>query len=395
MMGGRMESGEARGDVRGAGVITPALPDLTEYPHLASIYDDEFRTRYQRDNETAPDLLWTALCDADPIGDPYRREFNVLISEGVACGLLDNGARSRLRSSSADQRWGAFSELEVGHFFSERAFAWVPRPTGKGRRQGDIGLRLLQPAFVEVKAILDRPIQATQEFISRKVWRIGENCLKKVDRPLWAQTWIQQLAPDFDGGDYRRWLLRGLESNQPLPFHLEYVSRSGLVVQIEVVRSPLTSGEATQTQMPPACWLSTGSYIRQSINKAYEQVPDDGRVSLIILRPHLTFKPGIDDMLDSLYGKQQWIVSVGPKPTLVGTKRARDGFFSRSVRTRVSGVGLLNAVRTEHGTQLSLDLYHNPFARYPLNWQSLAGAAIRHLVPGDDGTMVWVEAPHD
>ena len=376
-------------------MITPGLPDLTEYPRLASIYDEEFRTRYHQGNQAAPDLLWTVLCDDRPVADPYRREFDALILEGLRSTLLDDDMRSRLRSSSSEQRWGAFSELEVGRFFSERAFAWVPRPRGKGSKQGDIGLQLPQPAFVEIKAILDRPVQATQEFIRRKVWRINESCLEKVNRPLWAQTWIRQLAPDFDGGDYRRWLLRCLESKQPLPFHEEYVSRSGLVLSVEVVPSPLTSGKATQTQMAPACWLSTGSYIKNSLSEAYKQVPDDGRVSLVILRPHLTFKPGTDDMLDSLYGKQEWIVSVGPKPTLVGTKRARDGFFSPSGHTRVSGVGLLDAVRTESGTQLSLDLYHNPFARYPLNWQSLAGAAIRHFVPGDDGTMVWVETTHD
>ena len=370
------------------------LADLTEYPQLASVYDVDFRRRYSEKNEAAPDLLWTVLCDPSPVADPYRQEFDTLVAEGLRSGLLGNEMRGRLRSSSAEQRYGAVSELEVGRFLSERGFAWLPRPRGRGTRCGDIQLHTHPPAFVEVKAILDRPIEVIEQFISRKLWRVTEMCVKQVNRPLLVQTMIYQVAPDFDGRHYRRWLLRHLSADAPLPRHARYAGRAGLVLDIEVIDSPLTSRESAQIQTPPAHWVQTASYVRHSLENSYRQLPDDGRVCITILRPHLAFKPDTDDMLGSLYGTEQWIVSMGPEPRCVGAKRAPDGFFSPNAHRRVSAAALLKAVRTETGTDLTLDVYHNPFARYPLDWRNLAGAAIRHFVLGDDGTMAWTE-PHD
>lgn len=376
-------------------MTTLVLADLAEYPRLASVYDVDFRKRYSEKNQAAPDLLWRVLCDPSPVGEPHRQEFETLVAEGLRSGLLDNEMRGRLRSASAEQRYGALSELEVGRFFSERGFAWLPRPRGRGTRRGDIQLHTHPPTFVEVKAILERPIEVIEEFISGKLWRVTEMCLKQANRPLFVQTMIYRVAPDFDGGHYRKWLLRRLSADAPLPRHARYAGRAGLVLDIEVLESTLTSREPVQVQMRPGQWVRTASYVRHSVENAHRQLPNDGRVCMIILRPHLQFGPDADDMLNSLYGTGQWIVSMVPEPRFVGAERARDGFFSPNARRRVSAVALLKPVRTETGADLGLDVYHNPFARYPLDWGNLAGTAIRHFVPGDGGTMVWVEAPHD
>ena len=370
---------------------TPSLPlpDLSGFPNLASLMSEESRARYARRAAANPDYMYRVLCDADERAAPLRNDLERLIQDGCATGIADTDLLGRLKSGDSFSADSARAELEVNQVFNNLGLPIIPRPSGFKSRTGDLELSLAPPVFVEVKAVLDREF----EDIEGRIWQKLVAVTDSTTGPS-VVVMLQMLTParEFRGAAYRSWLQAFLKSASP-DDEGTYTDASGLVVGAKVLGDP-AGDDSGPSAMP---WTGARSvfnhdYYRTSLEGAYEQLPDDGRPAIIIIRSFLSFGPDDYGMERAVLGTNSVVIPREGKPH---RSRQRDGFFWASRRDRASAVGLLKSRWLSNASdaraELTLDFYHNPMARNPLAWNELRGVGIRHLIATSETEMKWHE----
>ncbi len=331
-----------------------------------------------------PDLLWSLLFGAHHELDAYRTELEALLVHAKDTDLLSDELISRLRSRNPVTRCGARAQLEVASLFSELSIPWTQDPQGRPGRIGDFEISIDRPIFTEVKAIFDRDDGVIREFISTKLWMLTERALNQSESCWLVTSRIRTFAMNFDGQHFSRWIRRRLAKG--VPFEEEYSSSTGLLV---LVSGNPRDDESAHLQSPPATDVSAHIYIRQSCEKAYEQLPDD-RPTLVVLRSFLSVRCGEYDMINALYGQRQ--LSINLRTHERSEARAPDGFISPTRHRRVSAVAHLDVRGGERGHTYRLDFYHNPFARHPIPSER-GTALVRHFAPHPDGFLRWTDDP--
>ncbi len=361
-----------------------AGPDLRPWPKLDALYGVEFREDYGNKRQSRPDYLYRVLCDGSPDMHELRDHMEQLLRAASAVGILDSQTEGRLRSGDQNQFRAAMAELECSEFLHARGFPLKPRPQGAPGRSGDLEIALASRIFVEVKAVLDRPREQEEDRLTAKLWRYAEEV--KGNYLVWLS--VATPADDFRGPRFRQWLEKRLAEAGKSEVTATYTDRSGLQVAVEATPCE-TGGRVGLAQSHEARFLHTPDYLRASVDAAYEQVPDDGRPTLIVLRPFLSFGARDKHMLSCLYGTEQWRINLQTKE--VASTRARDGLMRAGHHERMSAVALLLGQRLVHGARSSLDVCHHPFARYPLDSALLRATDIRHFVAIDRHHLVWKE----
>lgn len=128
-----------------------------------------------------------------------------------------------------------------------------------------------------------------------------------------------------------------------------------------------------------------------SIESAHPQLPDDGRPGLVVVRPFLSLWAAEKHVRDALFGKEVWDVNFTTNS--FSKRHPGGGLLGPGRWTRLSGVGLLNVRRRAVGDKTTkLIIHHNPWAQHPLDAASLSGPGIYHLLPEEDGEMIWSPA---
>lgn len=363
--------------------MTESLPDLGPYPRLAECFDDDFRAEYARKHQAAPSRVYRILCDPNPRSEQWREDIDALLATGARVGLLNRETIGKLRSGDDGQFLGAVSELETAKFFDDRGFPFTPRPRGRAGRTGDLQLGLAPPVFVEVKALLDRPAETVEKRLSSKLWKYA----REVELRFVVQLKIITPAADFRGRTFQHWLQALLlRSSGEEDTEAVYRDKSGFEVAVKSRPHNATVSHVLCTQIDVG-WSQTKEYVKASVRAAYEQLPEDGRPALVVLRPWLKEPVDQDDMLDALYGTEQMLLTTGTGQVQLG--RAADGVFQPGQNRRLSAVGLLRDVGARF--DLALDIYHYELAQWRLDWESLRGTGIRHLVAIDRHHLAWRE----
>jgi hypothetical protein len=302
--------------------------------------------------------------------------------------MADADILGRLKSGDSFSINSARAELEVNQVFSEVGVSIAPRPTGYRNHVGDLELALVPAVFVEIKAIMDREFEGIEGKIWHKLGTVTDSTLGPS-----VPVMLRMLSParDFRGAAYSQWLRDFL---RPPFLNKEgiYRDRSGLVVEAKVLGEPDPDDDSGPSALP---WtgvrdVHNHEYYRASLEDAYEQLPDDGRAAIIVIRSFLSFGPDDYGVERAVLGTNSVVI---PAVGAAYASRQGDGFFWASRRERASAVGLLKSKWSSSGpdacAELTLDLYHNPMARNPVDWTQLRGPRIRHLIPISATEMQW------
>lgn len=367
-----------------------ALPDLSHFPNLASLFDDVFRTKYARRAAQNPDYLYRALCDADERANPVRNELEGLLDAGYRTGIADSDLLGRLKSGNEVGTDSARAELEANYFLTNLGLSVAARPKGLKNRLGDLELRLSAPVFIEIKAVIDREFEA----IENRIWNKLIAATESTEGPsVVVMLEMVTAAWDFRTAAYKRWLQDFLQTASSEDEAM-YTDASGLVVRAKILGDADPEDDGSPAAMP---WTGVRTvhnhdFYRTSLEGAYEQLPDDGRPAIIVLRSFLSFGPDDYGMERAVLGTQSVRIPVNGQAYAT---RNPDGFFWAAPRNRSSAVGILKSKWSSSGpdgkAELSLDLYHNPMARNPLDWKELHGPGLRHLIAISDTEMKWHE----
>lgn len=365
------------------------LPSLQNYPRVASLFSDVAREKYFRAHQHAPDFIFAILCQEGDECDGYRGELEDLLAFGDGIGLLDQQTAGRLASMQAEGFFSAFAELEVAAFLTKLGLDLTPSPAGRGDHVGDVQIETTPPVFVEVKAALDRNEELTEGRVISGLIRYAEPLLDQFDDPVIVEFQV------LDGGQFARrnlehWLRTVFsqreddEQTGTAATHV-YESTQGLRLSmklhpVEGLESPAMLPMSDKTNPPVADYLSA------SIQSAYDQLPDDGRVSLIILRPFLSLWATEKHVREALFGRVVWDVNLASKD--VTERHGGDGLLGPGKWTRLSAVGLLDVRRSIGEKTTRLMIHHNPWAQIPLDASSINRANVHHLLPRD-GKMTW------
>ena len=367
-------------------------PSLAEYPGIRTIFTHEYIGEYCSSRRPIKDTFWAILCANDQHLVGYRAQIDSLISDALRRGLLDDDVRDRLRSTQFQTRSSALAELEAGYFLASRGISYTPRPSGRTARTGDFECVTNPPVFVEVKAIYDRSEERAGSRLSSSIWDITQECLESSPQSVLVSTRVKTQAA-FSERHFRAWLRKTLDGIHP-PAVVEYRSESGLSLEMRMEHSPLSTKAAAQMQGGFGGWSKDDFYIKASVTKAYEQLPDDGRPSLVIPRSFQYLPVTHDSFLDALFGHEVLSIPHDGRGTLYPDRarntREPDGFFSPRNHKRCAAVGHLRANRGETAFEYALTLYHNPYARNPLDEDTFTLSDIRQLVP-HGGQMRWLD----
>lgn len=349
-------AGAARGwrhNVRAGGVRSQEFLDA--YRHVRGLYDADFVEECRHKFHSAPSYLYRVLCDNSAPFDVFRQELDDIIAFAKKVGLLDDETGGRLRSLDDTQFLAAVSEVQAAKFFGDRGYALTPRPAGRQGRKGDFEIAMSPPVFTEVKAIFDRPREALHQRLSTKLWEYARRGLAGLDGQCIIDFGRMTPAADFQGPRFARWLRRFVTTVLTAGQAASglYQDRSGFAVGVTVSPWPGWKGRAGLIGPWIGGFMPTQRQLSAAIDSALTQMPDDGRRNLAIIRPYLTFPPDAED-LDAAVGH----------------------VFGAPMNRRLSAVGLLAANLQRVGTTLSLLVYLNPAARYPIRPEELGQEGI-------------------
>lgn len=346
-------------------------------------------------------FLYRLLHEQGSAADNQRQYINNSLELALRHDLADTDLKGRLRKGDQEVFDSAIKELRCAKFleglFGVNSLRWHPQ--GREGRIGEFEIvlsNLDKPIFVEVKTIFPRDLESLEERIIDKLLRYAE----QVSLPFDLSVHIKEVgkAEDFSGKKFKKFLEEELgkinvgETKEELLKLPDYRDdKTGLHLEIEVFPvspEPIQGGCHIGIIGGEARSVRNEAYIHHSLHKAYEQRPEGKQPFLVILCSSTTFPIDEHDMLNVLLGPVSYWVSDRP-----GTKpepfRKLDGFPRPQRNRQLSAIGLYGEKFTKKGIESSLEIYHNPWARNPLDYSIFEGHGVRQLVKIDDEHMGW------
>lgn len=98
-----------------------------------------------------------------------------------------------------------------------------------------------------------------------------------------------------------------------------------------------------------------------------------------------------EDVMDALFGSEQYTFNIDALDEPPRPSRAKDGAWAKNKGTRVSGVLIVCRISPWNVANQSLTLYLNPWAKYPYKAALLK---LPYAEPRDDGKMHWIDGIH-
>jgi hypothetical protein len=351
---------------------------------MSSLYDHASQERYRQLRQHAPGFLFCLLCDNGDECEEARGEFERLLETGARISLIDDQMRGNLKAGGGNFI-AAYAELEVASFLDVRGVVLTSTPSGRGAHVGDLQAVTDPPTFIEVKAVLDRPDEAGEQAVLSGVFRYVDPLLEEFAEPALVSFAVKQTGT-FNRRHLESWVRKVFSNRGPVVPEATYTYQGldGLLLEMQV--TPVENEDhPVMTAMTTRHNLPVRDYLLASIQSAYDQLPDDGRPSLVILRPHLSFVARELHLLDTLLGRH---VLKRVTTKAVTQSYPWSGVYRANQNTRVSAVGLLD-VKRHRDDPHRLAIIHNPWARHPLAPAAFALPNVRQLVPGTNGDMHW------
>jgi len=360
------------------------------------IYPSDFRGGLDPAVSDVCQYLYRVFVDTDEWSMMQQRRLEGLLQLANRHGQLAPDAVRRLTSPAPDQFWGKLNEFAIANIFESKGLKLEFSPPGRKRREGEFLVFLSEPVFVEVKTMFPRALERGEERHLGRLCRAAG----RVDYPAWVEIEIvKPPVTDFQTRRFADFLGRVLPDMAPSTERAARVPyqdpNSGLEASITVMaRLPAGPVEASPSVGPK--WLRNDEYIRRSLQTASHQLPPD-MACMVVLCDKLEFPARPRDFYNALYGTLGYLWNGGTQRS-IGAARRADGFLSPGGHRRVSVVAQLDELGESQNPCSELVLYHNPWARRPLEPGELVAISRRQfaveITEAEGGTRLRIWEPY-
>ncbi len=374
---------------------------LAEFKYLQKLFPADFVTALVKGN-----FLYALLCETGTKATLWRKHIDDCLELAYRYSLVDADLETRMKTDDWEFWQSAVNELIVAKYLESvsgrDSLHWHPQ--GRKRKVGEF--KVVQdnagPLFVEVKTIFPRELEALEGRIRLKLSRFAE----QVPIPALLSLRILEVgkSENMSGKRFKTFLNKQLSAvriseNRKEPVQVENYKDdvTGLVLKVEIL--PISPDGLTHCRIGAiggkARFSANDEYIKHSLRGAYEQRPSGTQPYLVILCSPIEI--GIDehDVLNALLGKLAFRVYLakGAGVDLPPSEpfRKPNGFYNPQRNRRLSATGLYSEQWHGDCFEQRLEIYHNPFARYPLDESLFRSNSVRQLVKKNDEEMQWID----
>jgi len=337
----------------------------------------------------------------------WRQHINECLELALRYRLVDADLEARLKKGDREVFDAAMNELKCAKFlegiFGVDSLHWHPQ--GREKKVGEFDLLLSKgdkPIFVEVKTVFPRDLERLERRIIDKLCRYTE----QVPFPFALDVYIKETgtSENFSSRKFKGFLTEELgkintkdaagESSKLADYRDD---NTGLYLEITTISVPpkprqkmaylgVIGGEARS--------LENKEYLKHSLRRAYEQLPEGKQPCLVVLCSSTAFPVDEDDVLNALLGTlalrfYQFTDRTAKVPEPAWFRKL-DGFYHPRRNRKLSATALYSEKFAESGIGKNIEIYHNPFALNSLNYSLFKDKGVRQLVKKNDKEMEWI-----